>query len=296
MQLIEGKVVSASVLDQVKRDVEIIKEKHGITPGLEVVIAGDDPASQVYVRNKVLKATEIGMHSAKHELNNETTQEEILGLVDKLNNDPKVHGILVQSPPPPQIDERAVIDAIDPKKDVDCFHPYNVGKLLIGDEDGFLPCTPNGVMAMLEHYDIETSGKHAVVLGRSNIVGKPMMALLSRKGKYANATVTMCHSRTQNLEELCASADIIVAAIGVPQFVKENMVKEGAVVIDVGINRIEDASKKSGFRLVGDVDFDNVAEKCSYITPVPGGVGPMTIAMLLKNAVTACCIQHGITL
>ncbi len=296
MQLIEGKVVSASVLDQVKKDVEIIKEKHGITPGLEVVIAGDDPASQVYVRNKVLKATEMGMHSAKHELSNETTQEEILGLVDKLNNDPKVHGILVQSPPPPQIDERSVIDSINPQKDVDCFHPYNVGKLLIGDEDGFLPCTPNGVMAMLEHYDIETSGKHAVVLGRSNIVGKPMMVLMSRKGKYANSTVTMCHSRTQNLEEMCASADIIVAAIGVPQFVKENMVKEGAVVIDVGINRIEDASKKSGFRLVGDVDFDNVAEKCSYITPVPGGVGPMTIAMLLKNAVTACCLQHGITL
>lgn len=296
MQLIEGKVVSESVLNQVKQDVAAIKEKHGITPGLEVVIAGDDPASQVYVRNKVLKATEMGMHSAKHELSNDATQEDILGLVDKLNNDPKVHGILVQSPPPPQIDEREVIDAINPKKDVDCFHPYNVGKMLIGDEDGFLPCTPFGVMAMLEHYDIETSGKHAVVLGRSNIVGKPMTALLSRKGKYANCTVTMCHSRTQNLEEMCASADIIVAAIGVPQFVKANMVKEGAVVIDVGINRIEDASKKSGFRLVGDVDFDAVAEKCSYITPVPGGVGPMTIAMLLKNSVTACCTQHGITL
>lgn len=296
MQLIEGKVVSESVLNQVKQDVATIKEKHGITPGLEVVIAGDDPASQVYVRNKVLKATEMGMHSAKHELSNDATQEDILGLVDTLNNDPKVHGILVQSPPPPQIDEREVIDAINPKKDVDCFHPYNVGKMLIGDADGFLPCTPFGVMAMLEHYDIETSGKHAVVLGRSNIVGKPMTALLSRKGKYANCTVTMCHSRTQNLEEMCASADIIVAAIGVPQFVKANMVKEGAVVIDVGINRIEDASKKSGFRLVGDVDFEAVAEKCSYITPVPGGVGPMTIAMLLKNSVTACCIQHGIEL
>jgi len=206
-----------------------------------------------------------------------------------------VHGILVQSPTPKQIDERAVTEALSPVKDVDCFHPYNVGKLLIGDEDGFLPCTPNGVMEMIKHYDIETSGKHAVVLGRSNIVGKPMAVLLGRKGEHANCTVTVCHSRTQRLNDICAQADILVAAIGRANFVTADMVKQGAVVIDVGINRVDDASRERGYRLVGDVDFERVAEKCSYITPVPGGVGPMTIAMLLQNTVTACKLQHDIS-
>lgn len=296
MQLIDGKVVSQVVLSELAEKIKTLKAQHDVIPGLDVVIIGDDPASQVYVRNKVKKATELGMNSHKHELPKETTQEEALSLVRQLNEDPQVHGILVQSPPPPQIDERAIIEALKPEKDVDCFHPYNVGRLFIGDEDGFAPCTPQGVMVMLEHYGIETSGKHAVVLGRSNIVGKPMAALLSRKTKHANCTVTVCHSRTQNLKAMCAQADILVAAIGIAQFVSADMVKDGAVVIDVGINRIEDASKKSGYRLVGDVDFDSVAKKASHITPVPGGVGPMTIAMLLKNAVKACCAQNGIVL
>jgi methylenetetrahydrofolate dehydrogenase (NADP+)/methenyltetrahydrofolate cyclohydrolase len=293
MQRIEGKEVSAAVMERLAKEVDSLKQQ-GLTPGLEVVIVGNDPASEVYVRNKVLRATELGMHSAKHEMPEDTSQEDLLALIEKLNNDPKVHGILVQSPLPKHLDERAVIDAISPDKDVDCFHPYNVGKLLIGDEDGFLPCTPNGVMEMLKHYNIETSGKHAVIIGRSNIVGKPMTVLLARKGDHANCTVTMCHSRTQNLKEICASADILVAAIGWANYVTEDMVKDGAVVIDVGINRMEDDTKKSGYRLVGDVDYENVAEKCSYITPVPGGVGPMTIAMLLLNTVRACKMQNNI--
>lgn len=296
MRLMEGKAVAQHVLDGVKRDVETLKNKHGITACLAVIIVGEDPASQVYVRNKVATAQEVGMRSIKIEMPKDSTQAQVLEAVDQLNRDPSVHGLLVQSPQPPQIDERAVIEAINPNKDVDCFHPYNVGRLLIGDEDGFLPCTPNGVMQMLEYYKIETSGKHAVVLGRSNIVGKPMAVLLARKAKYANCTVTLCHSGTKNLKEICRQADILVSAIGKPRYVTADMVKDGAVVADVGINRVEDPSKKSGFRLVGDVDFDSVAPKCSYITPVPGGVGLMTIAMLLKNAVTACCQQHQIKL
>ncbi|HEY5596608.1 MAG TPA: bifunctional 5,10-methylenetetrahydrofolate dehydrogenase/5,10-methenyltetrahydrofolate cyclohydrolase [Candidatus Bipolaricaulota bacterium] len=296
MRLMEGKAVAQHVLDGIKRDVEILRNKHGITACLAVIIVGEDPASQVYVRNKVATAQEVGMRSIKIEMPKDSAQTQVLDAVTKLNRDASVHGLLVQSPQPPHIDERAVIEAINPDKDVDCFHPYNVGRLLIGDEDGFLPCTPNGVMQMLEYYQIETSGKHAVVLGRSNIVGKPMAVLLARKGKYANCTVTLCHSGTKNLKDICRQADILVSAIGKPHYVTADMVKDGAVVADVGINRVEDSSKKSGFRLVGDVDFEPVAPKCSYITPVPGGVGLMTIAMLLKNAVTACCQQHKIKL
>jgi len=296
MRLMEGKAVAQHVLDGIKRDVEILRNKHGITACLAVIIVGEDPASQVYVRNKVATAQEVGMRSIKIEMPKDSAQTQVLDAVTKLNRDASVHGLLVQSPQPPHIDERAVIEAINPDKDVDCFHPYNVGRLLIGDEDGFLPCTPNGVMQMLEYYQIETSGKHAVVLGRSNIVGKPMAVLLARKGKYANCTVTLCHSGTKNLKDICRQADILVSAIGKPHYVTADMVKDGAVVADVGINRVEDSSKKSGFRLVGDVDFESVAPKCSYITPVPGGVGLMTIAMLLKNAVTACCQQHKIKL
>jgi methylenetetrahydrofolate dehydrogenase (NADP+)/methenyltetrahydrofolate cyclohydrolase len=213
--------------------------------------------------------------------------------VERLNADPDVHGILVQSPPPPQIDERAVIETIDPAKDVDCFHPYNVGKLLIGDTDGFLPCTPHGVLVLLERSGAETRGKSAVVIGRSNIVGKPMAALLCRRG--VDATVTLCHSRTANLADVCRKADIIVAAIGRANFVTADMVKDGAVVVDVGINRVDDPEAKRGYRLVGDVDFAAVEPKASLITPVPGGVGPMTIAMLLRNAVIGCCRQNGLS-
>ena len=296
MQIMDGKVVSARVFEDLRAKVAALKEKHGVTPGLAVVIVGEDPASQVYVRNKVKRATEIGMNSVKHELPKEATQEEVLAVVEQLNNDNAIHGFLVQSPPPPQIDERAIIDAILPAKDVDCFHPYNVGRLLIGDEDGFVPCTPQGIMTLLAHYNIESSGKHAVVIGRSNIVGKPMAVLLSRKSKNANSTVTLCHSRTHDLAGMCRQADILVAAIGKARFVTADMIKDGAVVIDVGMNRVEDASKKSGYRLVGDVDFEAVSPKASYITPVPGGVGPMTIAMLLTNALRACCAQNDIAL
>ncbi len=296
MQIIDGKLVSAKVLEGLKEKVAALREKHGVTPGLAVVIVGDDPGSQVYVRNKVRTATELGMHSVKHELPKDTPQSEVLALVNRLNRDDAIHGLLVQSPTPPQVDERAVVDAILPSKDVDCFHPYNVGRLFIGDEDGFMPCTPQGIMTLLAHYSIETSGKHAVIIGRSNIVGKPLSVLLSRKSARADCTVTLCHSRTRELGGICRQADILVAAIGKPRFVTVDMVKDGAVVIDVGMNRVEDASKKSGYRLVGDVDFEAVSPKTSFITPVPGGVGPMTIAMLLTNALRACLAQKGIAL
>jgi methylenetetrahydrofolate dehydrogenase (NADP+)/methenyltetrahydrofolate cyclohydrolase len=294
MQLIDGKIVSTEVLEKLKGKVSLLKTAHNLVPGLAVVIVGDDPASQVYVRNKVKTATELGMYSLRHELPKNSTQQEVLELIQMLNADNAIHGLLVQSPPPRHIDERAIIEAIDPGKDVDCFHPVNVGKLLVGDEDGLLPCTPAGVMELIRHYAIPTAGKHAVVIGRSNIVGKPMAVLLSRKSPTADCTVTLCHSRTINIQNLCRQADIIVAAIGRPHFVTADMVKNGAVVIDVGMNRIEDASKKSGYRLTGDVDFDAVAPKTSFITPVPGGVGLMTIAMLLTNTYKACCRQNGI--
>lgn len=286
MLLLEGKPVADAVCAALAQEIAQMREHHDTVPGIAVVIVGDDPASQVYVRNKVKKAEEIGVCSRKHELPSCATQNELLDLVASLNADPAVHAILVQSPLPHHLDERQVIDAINPAKDVDCFHPCNVGKMLIGDADGFVPCTPAGVMEILSYYRIATRGKHAVVLGRSNIVGKPMAALLGRKG--VDATVTLCHSRTTDLPGICASADILVAAIGRPRFVTPGMVKEGAVVIDVGINRIADPAKKSGFRLVGDVDFDRVAPRCSAITPVPGGVGVMTIAMLMRNTLAAC--------
>ena len=261
--------------------------KHGLPPALAVILVGDDPASQVYVNSKAKKCAELGIRSEKFVLPRETTMAELLALIDKLNRDKTIHGILVQSPPPPQIDEEKVIAAIDPAKDVDCFHALNVGKMLIGKTDGFFPCTPYGVLKILEFYGIDPAGKHAVVIGRSNIVGKPLMALLVQKAKGANATVTCVHSATRDLAAITREADILIAAIGKPAFVKRDMVKPGAVVVDVGINRIPDASKKSGFRLVGDVAFDEVEPIASAITPVPGGVGPMTIAMLMRNAVRA---------
>ena len=292
--MIDGKAVSEKVLAEVKQAVATLKARHNLTPGVAVAIVGDDPASQVYIRGKVKTCGELGVYSEKHELPRDATQEQVLALVAKLNADPKIHGILVQSPPPPQIDERAVVEAIKPEKDIDCFHPYNVGLMLIGDEKGFVPCTPQGVMRLLKEYGIETSGKQAVVLGRSNIVGKPMAVLLSRKG--VDCTVTIGHSRTRNIAEVCARADILVTAIGRPKFITADMVKPGAVVIDVGISRVPDATKKAGHRLVGDVDFESVAPKASFISPVPGGVGPMTIAMLMSNAVRACCMQNRVTL
>ena len=258
----------------------------GHTPGLAVVLVGNDPASRVYVNSKVKACEQLGIYSQKWVLSAETTQTELLDLIHKLNEDPRIHGILVESPPPSHIDETEVIRHIDPRKDVDGFHPVNVAKLVLDDPSGFVPCTPLGCMELLKTYGIPTVGKHAVVLGRSMIVGKPMASLLV--GKESNATVTIAHSRTEGLEEVCRSADILVAAVGKPQLVKASFIKPGAVVIDVGINRVRDASSPRGYRLVGDVDFPNVQPLCSAITPVPGGVGPMTIAMLMSNTVKAC--------
>lgn len=274
-QILDGKKIAAEVRNEVKQEVLKLKER-GITPGLAVVLVGDDPASEVYVRGKHRACEEVGIYSLVHRLPAETSQEELLNLIDKLNNDPKIHGILVQLPLPDHIDEKTVIDAISIEKDVDGFTPANVGNLIIGDKC-FYPCTPYGCMVLLEKAGIDLTGKKAVVVGRSNIVGKPVaMMLLSH-----NATVTICHSRTKNLAEECRQADILIAAVGKPEMITGDMIKEGAVVIDVGINRI--ASKK----LVGDVHFESAAQKASWITPVPGGVGPMTIAMLLKNTVEA---------
>lgn len=282
-QIIDGKAVSASVKQEVADEcVKIFAEK-GIKPGLAVIIVGDDPASRVYVNNKKKACELVGFISREYALPAETTQDELLSLVDTLNNDNEINGILCQLPLPKHLDEKAVIEAISPKKDVDAFHAVNVGKIMIGDFD-FLPCTPAGVMELLAYYNIDITGKECVVLGRSNIVGKPMSMLLLHK----NGTVTVCHSRTKNLEEVCKRADILVAAVGIPKFVKANMVKENAVVIDVGINRDENG------KLCGDVDFADVESLASYITPVPGGVGPMTIAMLMKNTLTAFKLQNNI--
>ncbi len=283
--LINGKEVAEKIRENLKAEVAELTAQ-GRTPGLAVVLVGEDPASQVYVGSKVKACAELGIYSQKWALPAETTQEELVELIHKLNADPRIHGILVQSPPPPHIDEEAVILNIDPAKDVDGFHPINVAKLVLEDEEGFVPCTPMGCMELLAAYGITTAGKHAVVIGRSMIVGKPMANLLV--SKKANATVTIAHSRTQDLAALCRTADILVAAVGRPEMVKAEFVKPGAVVLDVGINRIPDATRPRGYRIVGDVDFEAVKDQCSAITPVPGGVGPMTIAMLMANTVKAC--------
>ncbi|MEM9081448.1 MAG: bifunctional methylenetetrahydrofolate dehydrogenase/methenyltetrahydrofolate cyclohydrolase FolD [Verrucomicrobiota bacterium] len=284
MTIIDGKAVSAKVLSECAQEVEELKEQ-GVTPGLAVVLVGEDPASKVYVGSKVKTCGELGMHSEKIVLPTETRQEELLEVVERLNGDDSIHGILVQSPPPPQIDEAAIVRAIDPAKDVDGFHPENVAKLVLEDETGFVPCTPAGCLRLLKDYGIETVGKHAVVIGRSMIVGKPMASLLVAKG--VDATVTIAHSRTKDLAAVCREADILVAAVGRPEMVGRDFVKPGAVVIDVGINRVEDATKKRGYRLTGDVAYEEVVELASAITPVPGGVGPMTIGMLMKNTLQA---------
>ncbi len=286
MTLIDGKAIAKKITEETRTAVAELKAG-GITPGLAVVIVGDDPASHAYVRSKEKTAADLGMHSVKIELPKETTQEELLGVVQKLNADPAIHGILVQSPPPKHIDERAIVEALDPRKDVDGFHPVNVAKVAMGDSDTFVPCTPLGCQRLLIETGIETSGANVVVLGRSMIVGKPMALLLMNKGKGGDATVTVAHSRTKNLAEVCRGADILIAAIGQPEFVKADMVKDGAVVIDVGINRVSDPTSPKGSKLVGDVAFAEVSPKCRAITPVPGGVGPMTIAMLMHNTVLA---------
>jgi methylenetetrahydrofolate dehydrogenase (NADP+)/methenyltetrahydrofolate cyclohydrolase len=282
--VIDGKAVAAAVLEECRSEVAELKAK-GITPGLAVVLVGDDPASHVYVGSKVRTCGDLGLYSRKIVLPAETTQEELLTVVRELNADSAIHGILVQSPPPKHINEEEIIRALDPRKDVDGFHPENVAKLALEDKTGFVPCTPAGSMRLLAAAGVKTAGAEAVVIGRSMIVGKPMALLLMAKG--SDATVTVAHSRSKDLAAICRRADIIVAAVGRPEMVKADWVKEGAVVIDVGINRIDDASKKSGYRLVGDVAYEEVAPKCAAITPVPGGVGPMTIAMLIKNTLQA---------
>ena len=275
--------MAADTKARVKERTEELKNTYHITPGLAVVIVGDDPASRVYVNNKKKACEAVGFVSEEYALPAETTQEELLALVETLNSKPDISGILVQLPLPKHLDDKAVIAAINPQKDVDAFHAVNVGKIMLGEYD-FLPCTPAGVMEMLHSYQIPVEGKECVVIGRSNIVGKPMAMLLL----HENGTVTICHSRTKNLAEVCRRADILVAAVGIPKFVKADMVKEGAVVIDVGMDRDENG------KLCGDVDFENVKEKCSFITPVPGGVGPMTIATLMKNTLKACKLQNNI--
>ena len=286
MLLIDGKATAARVLEECRVALTTLAAS-GIKPGLAVVLVGDDPASKAYVGSKDRTCRDLGMHSVKLELPANTRQEELLAVVQQLNADPAIHGILVQSPPPEHIDEAAIIRAIDPRKDVDGFHPENVAKLTLEDPSGFVPCTPLGCQRLLLEYQIQTEGARVVVLGRSMIVGKPLALLLMAKGPGANATVTVAHSRSRDPAALCRTADILIAAIGKPRFVTADFVREGAVVIDVGINRIADPSTKSGYRLTGDVDFDAVAPRCRAITPVPGGVGPMTIAMLISNTIKA---------
>ncbi len=283
-KILDGKSVAATVLDECRAETAALLAK-GIQPGLAVVLIGEDPASKVYVGSKARTCAELGFHSLKIELPATTTQAELLNVVRALNADPAIHGILVQSPPPAHIDEEAVIRAIDPRKDVDGFHPENVAKLVLEDPSGFVPCTPAGCMKLLEVSGIITNGAEAVVVGRSMIVGKPLALLLV--AKKSNATVTIAHSRSKDLPAICRRADILIAAVGRPEMVRAAWVKPGAVVIDVGINRVEDPSKKSGYRLTGDVAYQEVAPLCSAITPVPGGVGPMTIAMLMKNTLQA---------
>lgn len=291
-KIIDGKQVASDIREELKNEVSALKEK-GVVPGLGVILVGDDPASKSYVSAKEKACGDIGIFSDDNRLPVDTTQEDLLKLVERMNNDPKINGILVQLPLPKHIDESAVLLAIDPDKDVDGFHPMNVGKMVVG-EKAFLPCTPHGVVQLLKRSGIETSGAHVVVVGRSNIVGKPVANMLLQKKDGANATVTLCHTRTKDLAYHTRQADIIIAASGWPNTVTADMVKDGAVVIDVGVNRVEDPSRERGYRLVGDVDFEAVKEKASLITPVPGGVGPMTITMLLYNTVESAKRANGI--
>ncbi len=284
-KLIDGKVVSEHILGNLKPRIEALRLR-GITPGLAAVLVGDNPASTTYVNSKAKACQKLGLYSEVITRPANTTQSDLLAIVHDLNRNDRIHGILVQSPLPSHFNELDVTVAIDPKKDVDGFHPYNVGLLLLG-KPRLVSCTPYGIIKLLEYYQIETSGREVVVVGRSNIVGKPVAALLMQKGKNANATVTIAHSQSRDLPAITRRADIVIAAIGRPQTITADMIKEGAVVIDVGINRVNDPASPKGYRIVGDVDFEPCARKASYITPVPGGVGPMTIAMLMTNTVTA---------
>lgn len=293
MNLIDGKEI-AQRINAETRDAVARLRRNGIIPGLAVVLVGDNPASMAYVRNKDRTSQELGFNSKKIELPKETSQAELLKIVRDLNQDPNIHGILVQSPLPSQIDERKIVLALDPVKDVDGFHPINVGKLAMGDPTALVPCTPLGCQRLLLESGIETAGAHVVVLGRSMLVGRPMAFLLMQKGKGGDATVTIAHSKTRRLSSVTQSADILIAAIGRPYFVRAEHVREGTVIIDVGINRVDDPSKPKGYKLVGDVAFDEVAPQARAITPVPGGVGPMTIAMLMANTLKACQQQTGI--
>lgn len=291
-KVISGPEVAEQIRQELRVKVAELKSK-GITPGLGVVLVGEDPASQQYVRNKGKACEELGIYSKTVLLPDDTAEEKLLAVVDELNADPQIHGFLVQLPLPKHIDENKVLMRIDPAKDADCFHPMNVGRMLIGDPL-FLPATPHGIQEMLVRSGNDPDGKHVVIVGRSNIVGKPVAAILMQKKKGANATVTVCHSRTKDLAALTRMGDIVVAAIGSPKFITADMIKPGAVVIDVGTNRVDDPTAKRGYRWVGDVDFDAVKEKASAITPVPGGVGPMTIVMLMKNTVISACRANGL--
>ncbi len=284
-KLIKGGEISKQIREEISKDVEELKEKHGITPGLATILVGDDPGSKVYVGQKEKACNNLGIYSERTDIPDDTSEAELLDLVKKFNNDPKIHGILVQLPLPKHINAEHVIYAIDPDKDVDCFHPVNVGKLMIGT-GRFLPCTPHGIMELLRRSGVTTDGKHVVVVGRSNIVGKPMVNLMLQPSPGGNATVTLCHTGTKDLAAYTKTADILVVAVGHPKTITADMVKEGVVVIDVGVNRIGKTPEGKGI-LAGDVDFDSVQEKASAITPVPGGVGPMTITMLMKNTVEA---------
>ena len=283
--ILKGKVVAEAIKDALKPRIEACKAK-GVHPGLVVVLVGEDPASKSYVRSKGKACESLGIYSETLRLPEETTQKELNTLIDKLNVDDRFHGILVQMPLPKHLDENEIIERISPNKDVDGFHPMSVGRLVQGQAT-LLPCTPAGVVEMLKYYDIETKGKHVVIIGRSNIVGKPMLNLMYQKSDHANSTVTICHTGTKNMKEHTLQADILIVAAGVPEMVTADMVKDGAVVIDVGVNRVDDPSRERGYRLTGDVNYEEVKEHCTAITPVPGGVGLMTIAMLMKNTVQA---------
>jgi methylenetetrahydrofolate dehydrogenase (NADP+)/methenyltetrahydrofolate cyclohydrolase len=291
MQILDGRETAQAIKDSLKLEVAQLASRGEPVPHLVAILVGNNGASETYVASKVKSCNEVGFKSTLIRLEEETSEFKLLEIIRELNADPDVDGILVQLPLPSHISAEEVINTIDSAKDVDGFHPNNVGRMVLG-QPTFIPATPHGIMLLLEHYKVETKGKHAVVIGRSNIVGRPMSILLSGAGNPGNCTVTICHSSTKNLEDICRSADIIVAALGRPGFVKADMVKEGAVIIDVGITRVKDDSKKTGYRISGDVDFAAVAPKCSFITPVPGGVGPMTIAALMKNTFRACAMKH----
>jgi methylenetetrahydrofolate dehydrogenase (NADP+)/methenyltetrahydrofolate cyclohydrolase len=286
MILIDGQKISALIREELKSEIDKLKATGKKVPGLVTILVGENPASQVYVRSKIKDCEEIGMKTKAENHTADISEKDLLDLVKKYNEDPDYNGILVQLPLPGHIDENKIIEAISPKKDVDGFSPTSIGNLVIG-KDTFASCTPAGIQELLVRYNIETKGRHVVVLGRSNIVGKPIANIMLQKKEHANSIVTICHSAAKNIRDYTSQADILIAAIGKAEFVKSDMVKDGVVVIDVGINRIEDSTRKKGYRLVGDVDFENVSKKCSYITPVPGGVGPMTRAMLLKNTFKA---------